>query len=128
CALDRRVTGTDRAPLLRRLAAEHAGALDVVAANGDLTGFLMSRPGARARQIGPCIASPEAGPLLFDRARQRYSGEPVFVDVPEATARASACAGALGLTVARQLTRMGRGPRIVEDLDRLWSSAGPEKG
>jgi hypothetical protein len=128
CALDRSVTGTDRARLLRRLAAEHPQSLAVGSDASGVTGFLMSRPGARARQIGPCIAHPESGPLLFDEARRCYAGEPVFIDIPVDNARATLHAAALGLTAGRQLMRMGRGPRIVEDLDRLWASAGPEKG
>jgi hypothetical protein len=130
CVLDRSVTGTDRARLLRRLTAEHPKTLAIVsdAAGLNVNGFLMSRPGARARQIGPCIAQPEAGPLLFDEARRRYAGEPVFIDIPEANAPATLQAAALGLTPGRHLLRMGRGPRIAEDLDRFWASAGPEKG
>jgi GNAT superfamily N-acetyltransferase len=128
CDLDRSVTGTDRARLLRRLAAEHPESLAVVPDAAGVNGFLMSRPGARARQIGPCIAHPESGPLLFHEAQQRYAGEPVFIDIPETNAPATLQAAVLGLVPGRHLMRMGRGPRIVEDLDRLWASAGPEKG
>jgi hypothetical protein len=128
CALDRSVTGTDRTQLLRRLAAEHPQSLAIVSDGAGVAGFLMSRPGAHARQIGPCITHPESGPLLFDEARRRYAGEPVFIDIPVDNTRATPQAAALGLTAGRQLMRMGRGPRIVEDLDRLWASAGPEKG
>jgi hypothetical protein len=127
-ALDRSVTGTDRARLLHRLAAEHPGSLAVVSDATGVTGFLMSRPGSRARQIGPCIAHPESGPLLFDEARRRYAGEPLFIDIPAVNTPATLQAAQLGLTPGRHLMRMGRGPRIVEDLDRLWASAGPEKG
>jgi GNAT superfamily N-acetyltransferase len=128
CNFDLRTTGTDRARLLRRLAAEHPRSLAIVSDGSELTGFLMSRPGAGARQIGPCIAHPESGPLLFAEARRRYAGEPVFIDIPQANRPATSQAALLGLTAGRQLARMGRGPRIVEDLDRLWASAGPEKG
>src|SRR5207302_757382 len=74
-ALDRAVTGTDRGRLLRRLAEEHPGSLQVVADERGLAGFLMARPGARARQIGPCIADDRAGPLLLTDARRRHAGE-----------------------------------------------------
>jgi GNAT superfamily N-acetyltransferase len=128
CALDRSVTGTDRERLLCRLAAEHPESLAIVSETAGVTGFLMSRPGALARQIGPCITQPESGSLLFDEARRRYAGESVFIDIPVPNALATRQAAALGLTPGRQLMRMGRGPQIVEDLDRLWASAGPEKG
>jgi GNAT superfamily N-acetyltransferase len=125
---DRVVTGTDRERLLDRLIAEHPRTLQVLADESGLTGFLMSRPGSRARQIGPCIAKEHIGPLLFEEARQRYAGEAVFIDIPVDNAPAIAAAGAIGLSPGRILTRMGRGPRVVEDLARLWASAGPEKG
>jgi GNAT superfamily N-acetyltransferase len=127
-ALDRAVTGTDRHRLLRRLAQAHPESLRVVTSAGTMRGFLMSRPGALARQLGPCIAFEDAGPLLFADARRRYDGEPVFIDIPATNAAAASLVQDLGLTAGRHLTRMGRGPRIHEDLDRLWASAGPEKG
>ncbi len=125
---DRDVTGTDRGRLLHRLAEEYPRSLQVVANEGGVTGFLLSRPGAHARQIGPCIAHGDAGPLLFAEAHQRYAGESVFIDIPDGNAPAAAAATAMGLTPGRLLTRMGHGPRVVEDLTRLWASAGPEKG
>jgi GNAT superfamily N-acetyltransferase len=127
-ALDREVTGTDRRPLLSRLYDEHPWSLRGVRGVRGITGFLMARPGARALQIGPCIGDENAGRLLFADARQRYAGEPVFVDIPTSNASATALALALGLEAGRQFTRMGRGPRVAEQLSRLWASAGPEKG
>jgi GNAT superfamily N-acetyltransferase len=127
-ALDRAVTGTDRGALLRRLDADSPGSLRGVRGEHGLAGFLMTRPGARARQIGPCLGDERAGPLLFADARERHAGEPVYIDIPAANAAATALAAALGLEPGRPLTRMGHGPRITEQLDRLWASAGPEKG
>jgi GNAT superfamily N-acetyltransferase len=127
-ALDQDVTGTDRGRLLRRLAEEHPGALQVVAEGTTVSGFLMSRPGSRARQIGPCLANMQSGSLLFQDARRRYPGEPVFIDIPDENEPAAVLATALGLSAGRHLTRMGRGPRVAERRDRLWASAGPEKG
>jgi hypothetical protein len=126
--LDREVTGTDRGRLLLRLAQEHPGSLRVVVDEGEVAGFLLARPGSHARQIGPCIAGDRAGPLLFADARRRYAGEPVSIDIPTGHAPASDLAASWGLTAGRHLTRMSRGPRVVEHLDRLWASAGPEKG
>ena len=115
-ALDRDVTGTDRGRLLDRLVEEHPRRLQVVANEAGVTGFLLSRPGALGRQIGPCIADGDAGPLLFAEARRRYAGESVFIDIPDGNAPAAAAATAMGLTAGRLLTRMGRGPRVVEDV------------
>jgi GNAT superfamily N-acetyltransferase len=126
--LDRAVTGTDRRALLHRLDAGSPGSLRGVRGAHGLAGFLMARPGARARQIGPCLGDDRAGALLFADARQRYAGEPVYIDIPATNAVATILAATFGLAPGRQLTRMGRGPRVAERLDRLWASAGPEKG
>jgi predicted N-acetyltransferase YhbS len=127
-ALDRAVTGTDRCKLLRRLADERPEAIRIVRRGQRVDGFLMARPGARAVQIGPCIAGPEAGPLLLTEAWQTYAGQAIFIDVPTDHTEAQAIARAGGLTVQRYLMRMCRGKRLVEQLASLWASAGPEKG
>jgi GNAT superfamily N-acetyltransferase len=126
--LDRAVTGTDREKLLRRLAAESPEAVRVVVRGDEVDGFLMARPGARATQVGPCIAGPEAGALLLSEARHTYAGQTVFVDVPADHAAACAQAQAGGLTVQRHLVRMRRGDMIEERPEGIWASSGPEKG
>ncbi|MHC5542302.1 GNAT family N-acetyltransferase [Singulisphaera rosea] len=127
-SLDRLATGTDRHRLLERLADEDPNATQVSVDDGRLKGFLMSRPGSRARQLGPCIADRDAGLRLFGAARKTYAGESIIVDIPKLNEKASATAEAWGLAPARVLTRMTRGERVVEDFQRLWASAGPEKG
>jgi GNAT superfamily N-acetyltransferase len=127
-AFDREVTQTDRGRLLSRLASEHGTSLRVVEDERGVAGFLMARPGSNARQIGPCVANEAAGRLLLADAGRRYAGESVFIDVPVENAQATGMAESFGLQPARLLLRMGRGPRVVEDLARLWASAGPEKG
>ncbi|WP_406696005.1 GNAT family N-acetyltransferase [Singulisphaera sp. Ch08] len=127
-ALDREVTGTDRGALIARLFAEHGESLRVVETDQGVKGFLMSRPGSNSRQIGPCIADETAGRRLLADAGRRYAGEPVVIDIPSSHDQAIEIVEALGLKPLRQLLRMGRGPRVIEDLSRLWASAGPEKG
>jgi GNAT superfamily N-acetyltransferase len=126
--LDRAVTGAERGRLLRRLFAEAPERWRVAEEAGAVTGYLASRPGARAWQVGPCVAGPDAGPALLADARARHAGQPVFVDVPADHAGAVAAAEAQGLSVQRPLLRMGRGPAAGEDVGRLWASSGPEKG
>ncbi len=127
-ALDREVTGTDRGRLLRRLVEEHPKSLDVAVEAGKVSGFLFTRPGSKARRIGPCIATERSGPRLLDTARQKYAGEIVVIDIPTDNAPAMALAASWGLGVSGVMTRMCRGPRITEDITRLWTSSGPEKG
>jgi GNAT superfamily N-acetyltransferase len=127
-ALDREVTGTDRGRLIRRLADEHAESLRIVGEGKQVAGFLLARPGATARQIGPCIGDGQAGPALLADARSRYAGEAVVLDVPTANADAAALVGSWGVHAERMLVRMGRGPRVAEELGRIWAGSGPEKG
>jgi GNAT superfamily N-acetyltransferase len=126
--LDRAVTGADRELLLRQLFAERPDLWRVAEESGEVTGYLASRPGARACQVGPCLARPGAGPALLADAWRRHAGQSVFVDVPADHAAAVAAAEAQGLSVQRTLLRMGRGPAAGEDVGRLWASSGPEKG
>jgi GNAT superfamily N-acetyltransferase len=127
-ALDEEVTGTDRRRLLQRLFAERPDGVRLVREGKRVAGFLAERAGARAVQLGPCVAVPEAGSLLLADALSRHAGRPVYLDVPEPNEAALRLALAQGLTVQRRLTRMVRGPWVCERLERLWASSGPEKG
>jgi GNAT superfamily N-acetyltransferase len=124
--LDETVTRTNRRRVLFRLFAEQPGSVRVV--RNRLDGFLAARPGHRAVQVGPCIASPEAGPLLFADAWRRYSDRHVFLDIPVANVTATRLAEGQGLTVQRHLTRMCRGAPVSERIEWLWTGSGPEKG
>ena len=127
-ALDEMVTGTDRRNLLFRLFAEQPRTLYVRGDKHRAAGFLASRPGTLAVHLGPCMAVPEAGPLLFAEAWHRWAGQRVFLDVPVANQEATRWAEAAGLTVQRSFTRMCRGVPVCERIDWLWASSGPEKG
>jgi GNAT superfamily N-acetyltransferase len=127
-ALDREVTATDRRALLLRLFGEHPAEVRCVRREGRVIGFRAGRPGALARNLGPCIATPEAGPSLFADAWQCHAGERCFVDVPIPNAAATALTEARGMTAQRRLTRMCRGVAVCERVEHLWAAAGPEKG
>jgi GNAT superfamily N-acetyltransferase len=126
--LDRAITATDRRKWACRLFAERSEALRVVERGGETLGFLTVRPGTRALLIGPCLATAEAGPLLFADAWHRYAGRPVFIDIPTGNRPAVERAQAQGLAVQRHLLRMCRGPEVVERTQELWASSGPELG
>jgi GNAT superfamily N-acetyltransferase len=126
--LDRAVTGAERGRLLGRLFAEAPEQWRVAEGAGEVTGYLLSRPGANAWQVGPCLGGPGVGPTLLADAWRRHAGQRVFVDVPAGHAGAVAAAEAQGLSVQRSLLRMVRGPAAGEDVSRLWASSGPEKG
>jgi GNAT superfamily N-acetyltransferase len=125
--LDAETTGTDRRRLLLRLFSEQPESVRVVRDRGRPCGFLASRPGRRAAQLGPCIAAADAGPLLFADSCRR-AAQRVYLDIPEPNEPAIRFAQGHGLTVQRRLTRMCRGVPVCERVDRLWASSGPEKG
>lgn len=125
---DRSTTGTDRRRLLHALDRDEPDSVRCVWQDGQLGGYLMSRPGFIARQLGPCCANEAAGELLVRDAWRRYAGQRVFMDVPAANASARHIADALGLNVQREFTRMCRGAWVRDQEEYLWASAGPEKG
>jgi GNAT superfamily N-acetyltransferase len=126
--LDRQITSTDRQTLLRRLFAESPEEWHIAERGEEVLGYAAARPGSRAWQIGPCMATIEAGPLLSAYAWRRHAGHYVFVDIPEDNRAAIAAVQAAGLAPQRPLYRMGRGPRVPERIEHLWASFGPEKG
>jgi GNAT superfamily N-acetyltransferase len=126
--LDRQITNTDRQVLLRRLFAEAPQEWRVALQGEEVLGFAAARAGSRAWQIGPCLATVEAGPRLLSAAWRRHAGQRVFADVPADNSAARAAVQAVGLGPQRPLYRMGRGPRVSERTAQLWSSFGPEKG
>jgi hypothetical protein len=116
--------GADRPFLIRNLLARagtHALVSDV--------GFVVRRKGNRADQIGPLVAAdgPGAQQLVF--AAIGLGAGPVFLDVPDHQQSLGDFLEALGFSVQRPFTRMGRGLSTRPgDPARLFVAAGPEFG
>lgn len=125
---DNRITGTDRTKMLSRLFEEFPEYIHILQHGDTITGFATMRPGTNAIQIGPCIATTNAGPALLSDALNRCAGEPVFVDIPLDNADALKIAESSGLKIQRYFMRMYRGERVKDDIKALWASSGPEKG
>lgn len=125
---DCEVTRTDRRKLLLRLFTEQPDEWRATKLASGGMGFLTTRSGALARQIGPCIAESGAGPSLFEYAWGRYAGQAVFIDIPTTNTKAIQLAEPRGLTVQRHLLRMCRGETVEEQVEALWASSGPEMG
>lgn len=121
--LDAEVTSTARQKLLSRLMADNPQS--VIACDG---GYGLSRPGALAEFVGPCVAQLDVGPRLLRELLRRRGGQRVFVDIPQDNSPAEALAREHGLQAQRPLTRMVRGKDVCEDLRRYWASSGPELG
>jgi GNAT superfamily N-acetyltransferase len=126
--LDRQITNTDRQTLLCRLFAESPEEWYLAVRGDEVLGYAGARAGSRAWQIGPCMATSGGGPLLLADAWQRHAGQNVFVDVPADNHAAITSVQAAGLVPQRPLYRMGRGTRVPERVEHLWTSFGPEKG
>jgi len=127
-AFDQLVTRIDRRPLLSRLFAANPTEVQMDRLGAAMGGYITSRPGRQAIQIGPCIASPEAGPPLLLDAFRRHAGHRVFVDIPVGNVAATRLAESHGLTIQRSFSRMCRGVQRVERIEWLWASSGPENG
>jgi hypothetical protein len=126
--LDRSTTNTDRGKLLTRLYQENPSGFRMVQANKQCVGFLASRPGAVALQLGPCNSSSDVAPLLFADACHRYRNQRVYMDVPIGNQAAVSLAERFGLRAQRRLMRMHRGQAVIERVTMIWAGSGPEKG
>lgn len=125
---DRRMTGTNRAKILSLLFKEFPENTRIQALHDKIDGFVTMRPGANAVQIGPCIASMNAGPVLLSDALNRCAGKAVFVDMPTCNVHAVRIAESHGLKIQRRFTRMCRGEKIKDSPKAIWAGSGPEKG
>jgi GNAT superfamily N-acetyltransferase len=126
--LDQAITGTDRRKFLHALFGERSEDVRIVKRDRELEGYLTVRPGSDALQIGPCIATADAGESLLADTAHRYAGRRIYVDVPASNMAAVHFSEQIGLAAQRTLTRMCRGVDVVEDTTRLWASSGPELG
>jgi len=127
-AFDRQTTGTNRAKMLGRLFKEYPQNTRILTRDDEIEGFVTMRSGANAIQIGPCIATMDAGPALLSDALNRCAGKAVFVDIPADNVHAVRIAESGGLKIQRRFTRMCRGERIKDNVKAIWASSGPEKG
>ena len=126
--LDQQVVGYDRSSLLKELCKHRSNSLATYGTDLGIGGFVITRPGRVASQVGPCIAnSTEAGETLVEKAISGCVGE-VFIDIPLGNRAAVNKAASLELTPAREFVRMCRGRPVEERIDKLWCSSGPEMG
>lgn len=103
--LDSRAFGADRPALLARL-LERAPELAVVSGSGDITGFLLARPGRTATQLGPVVASDPAIALaMIEHALLRATGA-CLIDVVDLEPGVRVALEARGFVVQRRFTRM----------------------
>jgi GNAT superfamily N-acetyltransferase len=126
--LDRRATKLDRRKFLLRWFAERPALVFKAEAEGALCGYLATRAGSGAVQLGPCIADAQAGAQLLAHACQKLAGEQALIDLPTERAGAAQLMASAGLTPQRSLLRMCRGAALEEDRALFCASSGPELG
>jgi len=125
---DKRMTGTNRAKMLSRLFEEFPEDIHALWHGDKVEGFIITRPGANAIQIGPCVATTDAGSALLSDALNRCAAESVFIDIPLDNADAVRVAESCALRIQRYFMRMYRGERVKDNIKALWAGSGPEKG
>jgi GNAT superfamily N-acetyltransferase len=122
--LDRRAFGADRAALLSRLPREIAAVLS--------GGYALARPGARALQLGPCVARDrDTAAKAIGAVLARRPPGPVFWDLLPSNPDAVKLAAELGFTPVRRLMRMSilrEGPDVPHDDTLVYAAAGFEYG
>jgi len=98
--------------------------------DGGIDGYLFTRPGANAYQIGPWAADDGAvGEALLGRALGRLRGCPVFLDVPMTHPGPSDIVARPGFETQRPLIRMYRGENVAPgEVARAYAFCGPETG
>jgi GNAT superfamily N-acetyltransferase len=128
-ALDAVASGNDRRSLLESMLHDEPSRAVAAVTGSRLLGFVMSRQGSRAVQVGPCQADDaDVGAALLSETFAQLGGGQVYVDVPCANAAANRFAADRGLQVERTFLRMTLGDRVREEGSRTWANYGPEKG
>jgi len=122
------MSGTNRGKMLVRLFEEFPDDIRVVQHGEKIVGYILTRPGGNAIQIGPCYAIKEAGSVLLSDALSRYADKMVFIDVPLDNADAVKIVESGGLRIQRYFMRMYRGLAVKDNVNALWAGSGPEKG
>jgi GNAT superfamily N-acetyltransferase len=129
-AYDTPLFGVERGHILGALANGCTDGCFLAERRGAVTGYVLTRPGARALHIGPLAADDlVTARRLVQAALLSHRGQEAVLDIVSPNQRAVALAEALGLAPVRPFIRMARGaPPPAVDADRLYSSAGPELG
>jgi GNAT superfamily N-acetyltransferase len=128
--LDTEALGTDRRPLLQQLLAAFPGRGFRLPG-----GYLMTRPGANADFVGPCVAdSSQTARVLIEEALRRWADRPFFWDLLPENPSARELASALGFECKRKLVRMALSGGACDEftrkfaIGRTFAAAGFEYG
>jgi GNAT superfamily N-acetyltransferase len=129
-ALDRTAVGLDRRRQLRDLIAARPSGCFLAERDGEVAGYVCTRPGAARWHIGPLVAAdPTTSERLLRAALSTLAGRPVVLDTPDINPHAAAQADDHRLRPVRAFIRMSRGGSLPTADGRLpYAIAGPEIG
>ncbi len=127
---DRRIFGADRSRLIGSLWKENPAFSAVARSAGEVSGYILWRPGTHAWYVGPWVAaSAELAEMLLIEMLGRVPGEPVFADICMKNPWGLDLLKRLGFKYQRTLVRMYRGPHTFPGEPQLVCAiAGPELG
>jgi GNAT superfamily N-acetyltransferase len=124
--LDRSISGIGRAALLRSFASRSATRAWLA---DDASGFVVSRAGRRATQIGPLVAGAEATALALAASALDAAAGRVFIDVAAHQPALQNVLARRGFVRQRPFVRMALGATpALGASPRLFAVAGPEFG
>ncbi len=127
-ALDRRVFGADRSPLLQQALASAPDLARVVTHGRELSGYCLGRHGEHSDHLGPVVGDAETARQLVTGCLSERRDRPLIVDA-RVTASWIAQLEALGFRVQRPFTRMYLGdPRPPARPGLEHAVRGPEFG
>lgn len=124
-AADAQAFGSDRGRLLADL-RKRPGAVSLAAP--DDRGWLWSRAGRTATQIGPILATGTSDALVLCAAALDCIGGPILIDIPDRETELIAFVTDRGFALDRKLTRMARNGAPKTLSPAMRAIAGPELG
>ena len=104
--LDKKAFGCDRSPVIRALVQDFPDKVFVAGGKGSLSGAVLGRDGARARQIGPLLSLDDENAELLLRAALGAASGDCVVDVPDGSTACKSLLESAGFIVERPFTRM----------------------
>lgn len=138
--LDSKAFGADRsqliAALIQRAPQSAWFATTVVAGEPRVTGYVLTRPGRNAIQVGPLVAADSTSARALLAQVLASMDTRLFIDIPDEQLAFRDLVTASGFTPQRPFTRMvfrSKGNRQIEqqapgDPSVIWAVAGPELG
>jgi GNAT superfamily N-acetyltransferase len=127
CSMDAEIFCADRRHLITDFLSRNGSRCFVTETTN--TGFIISRKGRTATQLGPLIAASESDAISLLKAALAVSEGPVFFDLLDTRFEVAAYISSLGFTQQRSFARMSLGP--IPDFTgngRTMIVAGPEYG